>query len=149
MRQAIVFLVLVLVAVLAHRHHGHGRRHGFPHGRPQHHQQDAELAVHKKSVQPQNTKIIDAIAVLQPTANNKAYGTIYFKQVAQGVAVSGIVRGLEPNSVHAIHVHQYGDISSPDGTATGLHFNPYNVEHGMICEQLIICRLPLWKASLW
>ena len=43
--------------------------------------------------------------------------------------VEAEVSGLTPNSKHGFHIHQYGDISSPDGKSTGGHFNPGGHDH--------------------
>ena len=32
--------------------------------------------------------------------------------------------------VHAVHIHEYGDCSSADGTSAGGHWNPTDVAHG-------------------
>jgi Cu-Zn family superoxide dismutase len=38
--------------------------------------------------------------------------------------------GLSPSSQHAIHIHAFGNISAPDGSAAGGHYNPGNHPHG-------------------
>lgn len=72
------------------------------------------------------------VAVLIPTEGNEARGVVIFESVGSGgVRVTANVTGLEPNSKHAIHVHEFGDISSPDGTSAGSHFNPTGKKHGL------------------
>jgi Cu-Zn family superoxide dismutase len=39
------------------------------------------------------------------------------------------IEGLEPFSVHAMHIHQFGDQRKGCESA-GPHFNPYNAPHG-------------------
>ena len=39
------------------------------------------------------------------------------------------VRGLNPNSLHGFHIHEYGDLTEGCKTA-GPHYNPFAVEHG-------------------
>lgn len=70
-----------------------------------------------------------AICVLTPTAGNDVHGTVTFTEQDGGVLIEAHVMGLEPNSKHGIHIHQYGDISAPDGTAEGGHYNPDNNPH--------------------
>jgi superoxide dismutase, Cu-Zn family len=70
-----------------------------------------------------------AVAVLQPTKGNAVAGVIWFDTVPDGVRVHGTITGLAPNSAHGFHVHQYGDASSDDGTAAGVHYNPENHPH--------------------
>ena len=45
------------------------------------------------------------------------------------VLVEADVFGLPPNSTFGFHIHQYGNLSSSDCSATGGHFNPYNQNH--------------------
>src|SRR6266498_40110 len=46
----------------------------------------------------------------------------------------GIVFRLEvsdaPPGDHAVHIHEKGDCSSPDGKSAGDHWNPTHMEHG-------------------
>lgn len=72
-----------------------------------------------------------AIAVLHPTAGNKAHGEIRFTQEGDSVKIVAHVEGLNPGQKHAIHVHQFGDCSAPDGTSAGGHYNPGNHPHAL------------------
>ena len=47
-----------------------------------------------------------------------------------GVRVIALISGLEPNSKHGFHIHEYGDCSAVDATSAGGHFNPMNMSHG-------------------
>jgi Cu-Zn family superoxide dismutase len=77
------------------------------------------------------TAVTKAVAVLTPTKGNDAYGTVYFMQKGEQVMVRGRLAGLEPGSVHGIHVHQFGNITKADGTAAGGHYNPEGHKHGL------------------
>ena len=70
-----------------------------------------------------------AVCVLTPTAGSKAAGIITFLRTDKGILIEGTISGLEPNSKHGFHIHQYGDISASDGTAAGGHFNPHGEDH--------------------
>ena len=70
-----------------------------------------------------------AVCVLFPTAGNKVTGLVTFTRTDSGILVVADVEGLTPGK-HGFHVHEYGDLSNPDGTSTGGHFNPENMEHG-------------------
>jgi len=72
-----------------------------------------------------------AIAVMRPTKDNKVRGSVRFAMTNKGVRVIANIKGLEPKSKHAIHIHQYGDISKPDGTGTGGHYNPEGHDHAL------------------
>lgn len=72
-----------------------------------------------------------AVAVLASTQGNEAHGVVHFKEVNGKVQIHAEVAGLKPNSEHAIHIHQWGDCSSPDGMATGGHYNPEGHDHGL------------------
>eukprot|EP00752_Nemacystus_decipiens_P014521 g12930.t1 len=76
-----------------------------------------------------------AVCVLTPTNNtelNSVYGTVTFTQTKSGLLIEADVTGLTPNSKHGLHVHQWGDLSSSDGNATGGHYDPQAVgTHGL------------------
>jgi Cu/Zn superoxide dismutase len=48
--------------------------------------------------------------------------------------ISGTISGLAADSTHGFHIHQYGDISKTDGTATGGHYNPLSGVHGSLTQ---------------
>lgn len=73
-------------------------------------------------------KITKAIAVLQPTKGSKVKGTVIFTKVDDGVRVKGTITGLTPGK-HGFHIHEYGDLSSTDGSSLGGHFNPTTEPH--------------------
>jgi superoxide dismutase, Cu-Zn family len=79
--------------------------------------------------------IVDAtelVAVLSPTEGNQAAGVVTFKSAGKGkVEIKANLTGLSPNSKHAIHIHQYGDLTSKDGKSAGDHYNPLGHEHGL------------------
>ena len=75
--------------------------------------------------------ITEAIAVLTPTEGNGVAGTVKFEQTGSMVKAIANLSGLEPDSVHAWHIHEYGDLSSADGTATGGHYNPEDNPHAL------------------
>ena len=40
------------------------------------------------------------------------------------------ITGLDPNGTHGFHVHEKADLSAPDLTSAGSHFNPGGHKHG-------------------
>jgi Cu-Zn family superoxide dismutase len=70
-----------------------------------------------------------AICVLTPTKDSKVSGVVTFTQKAGAIAITGEITGLTPG-LHGFHVHELGDLNSPDGMATGGHFNPDKEKHG-------------------
>jgi len=70
-----------------------------------------------------------AVAVLQPTEGNSVRGTVMFTKVEDGILVVADVEGLSPGN-HGFHIHEYGDLTAPDGTSAGGHFNPEGMPHG-------------------
>ncbi|MSR88353.1 MAG: superoxide dismutase family protein [Candidatus Margulisbacteria bacterium] len=72
----------------------------------------------------------DAIAVIQPTAGHRASGLIRFSQEGDKVRVRATLQGLTPGK-HGFHIHEYGDITSADGTSAGGHYNPDHHKHGL------------------
>lgn len=89
-----------------------------------HHAQPAH-EMHGTASAPVGTS---AIAVLVPGADSKVTGTVTFTQEKDGVRVDADVRGLTPGA-HGFHVHEKGDLSKPDLTSAGGHFNPTGHPH--------------------
>jgi len=72
-----------------------------------------------------------AVCVMRPTRGNQAHGVVHFREHDGKVTVTAHFRGLEPNSTHGFHIHEYGDITKGDGTSAGGHYNPGGVPHGL------------------
>jgi len=74
----------------------------------------------------------EAVAVLHgTTGNEKVMGVIRFSDTGSGVKVSGEIMGLEPNSKHGFHIHEFGDCSDmAKATSAGGHYNPDKHQHG-------------------
>ncbi len=79
----------------------------------------------------ENPSSANLIAVLQPTDGNEVSGWVTFTEMDGQVEVVAQVEGLEPDTLHGFHVHQFGDLSSPDGKGAGGHFNPEEVDHAL------------------
>ena len=63
-------------------------------------------------------------------ANGQAKGKIEFHQMGEKVHITGEISGLKANAKHAIHIHEKGDLSAPDLTSAGAHYNPEKHPHG-------------------
>ena len=72
-----------------------------------------------------------AVAVIRPTAGNQCAGIVHFHKVGDAVKVVAEISGLTPNQAHGFHVHELGDVSGADGTATGGHYNPEGHSHAL------------------
>jgi Cu-Zn family superoxide dismutase len=70
-----------------------------------------------------------AICVLTPTKGSKVSGVVTFTRKGDAVEITGEITGLTPGP-HGFHVHEFGDLNSDDGLATGGHFNPDKKMHG-------------------
>ncbi len=79
----------------------------------------------------QMNRIDHAIAVLSPTEGHDVQGSIMFAETENGVRVTARVTGLDPNASHGFHIHEFGDISAPDGKAAGGHYNPEGHDHAL------------------
>ncbi len=79
----------------------------------------------------QMAAINDAVAVMVPTEGSSAHGTVRFHQTDDGVTITANIAGLDPGSTHAIHVHQFGDITGAHGKSAGGHYNPMSHDHGL------------------
>lgn len=70
------------------------------------------------------------VAVMQPTKGNTTAGKVRFTAVEGGVRIVADISGLTPGGKHAIHIHEFGDVSAEDGSAAGGHYNPGGHPHG-------------------
>jgi Cu-Zn family superoxide dismutase len=68
-------------------------------------------------------------ATTQPSFKNVA-GAVTFTEIANGVHIDATVTGLEPNKSFGFHIHEKGDLSAPDLSSAGPHFNPGGMHHG-------------------
>ncbi|KAE9416910.1 hypothetical protein Angca_010314, partial [Angiostrongylus cantonensis] len=69
--------------------------------------------------------IFQAVPGSNPT---NVIGTLSLTENNGMVTISGSVNGLPPGP-HAIHVHEFGDLSN-GCLATGAHYNPFRSDHG-------------------
>ena len=75
--------------------------------------------------------VVSAVAVVHPLGESKVMGVVHFTpDGADKVKVVADITGLEPNSQHAFHIHEFGDCTDPAGKSAGGHFNPDKHEHG-------------------
>jgi Cu-Zn family superoxide dismutase len=80
----------------------------------------------------QENKPTKAICAVVPTEGNKCRGTVSFEAAGNGmVNVTASISGLNPNQKHAIHVHEFGDITNLTGMSAGGHYNPEKKPHGL------------------
>ncbi len=87
------------------------------------------LAQKKSAMHMHNMQMVKhAIAVIVPTKGNSVQGIVTFEETGKGVHVIANLTGLKPGN-HGFHIHEYGDISSEDGSAAGGHFNPMGMPH--------------------
>jgi superoxide dismutase, Cu-Zn family len=70
-----------------------------------------------------------AVAVLIPTKDSKVSGVITFTKEGDAIHITGKITGLTPGE-HGFHVHEFGDLNSDDGMATGGHFDSDKHMHG-------------------
>ena len=81
---------------------------------------------------PQN---INAVAVIQPSNGYNARGNVLFEQDGAEVIIKVNISGLNSNSYHGFHIHEFGDIRSQDGKSAGGHFNPDGFPHALPPEK--------------
>jgi len=72
---------------------------------------------------------LQLVVELQPLNDSGTGGTATFTeregQVALRIELSGA-----PAGEHAVHLHEIGDCSAPDGSSAGGHWNPTDAPHG-------------------
>ena len=70
-----------------------------------------------------------AVVKIESSNESSVTGTATFTQIGDQIALLVEINGASPG-LHAVHIHQYGDCSSPDGKSAGGHWNPTGVAHG-------------------
>ncbi|WP_066225540.1 superoxide dismutase family protein [Formosa haliotis] len=66
---------------------------------------------------------------LEAKSDSGVSGNAVFTEENGTVTMVAVFEGLTPG-VHAIHLHEKADCSSPDGKSTGGHWNPTAQNHG-------------------
>jgi Cu-Zn family superoxide dismutase len=66
---------------------------------------------------------------LEAKSGSTVTGSAVFSQEDNVVTMIAVLGGLS-EGMHAIHIHEKADCSSPDGKSTGGHWNPTNKPHG-------------------
>jgi len=70
-----------------------------------------------------------AIAWINATEGNTFQGSAIFIKSGEKIELS-VQIDPGPPGVHAVHIHEHGDCSAPDGTSAGGHWNPGGQDHG-------------------
>lgn len=65
-------------------------------------------------------------------AQGRSLGTLTLADAANGISISGTLRGLAPGQ-HGFHVHTTGKCE-PTFEAAGGHWNPTNAQHGKLVQ---------------
>lgn len=74
-------------------------------------------------------------AVFKSAKGQNLSGTLVLAPQGEGVSLQGKIFGLNPNSAHAIHIHETGSCKMPDFKSAGGHFNPMDTPHGLPNEK--------------
>ncbi len=77
----------------------------------------------------EDSKTKKAVANLQAESDSKLSGKVTFTEENGKVMMKAEIMGLEEGK-HAIHIHEKGDCSAPDGKSAGGHWNPTDQPHG-------------------
>src|SRR5437870_5103788 len=77
---------------------------------------------------------MEGIAYFDPKASSnkgKISGTVHLEEQKSGgnTKISIRLSGFDANTVHGIHIHQYGDLTEGCKSACA-HYNPFDEEHG-------------------
>jgi len=67
--------------------------------------------------------------ILESKNESSATGKVAFEEVDGMVNLEIYLSGLTPG-IHAVHIHEKADCSSPDGKSAGGHWNPTMEKHG-------------------
>lgn len=94
---------------------------------------DKEIRVEKSTKEMKSKKKSaekSIVVVMHSSSNSKVKGEVTFTEKNGKVKMQGMFSGLNPEGVHAIHLHENADCSAADGSSAGGHWNPTNEKHG-------------------
>lgn len=67
-------------------------------------------------------EVSEAVANVRGYTDTTLRGTVNFREENDSLRITAEIAGLEPGKVYGIHVHQFGNCSTPE--ASGGHFDP-------------------------
>ena len=70
-----------------------------------------------------------AAATIGSASESSVTGMATFTQNGDQITLTIEIQNATPG-LHAVHIHENGDCSAPDGTSAGGHWNPTGVAHG-------------------
>ena len=70
-----------------------------------------------------------ANATIESASGSEVTGTAVFQRHGDTITLTIEIQNTAPG-LHGVHIHEYGDCSSPDGKSAGGHWNPTNTAHG-------------------
>jgi Cu-Zn family superoxide dismutase len=83
---------------------------------------DTQAATHGREVKK-------ALAWVNATSGNEFQASAIFVKSGSQIELQITVDPAPPGE-HAVHIHEHGDCSSPDGKSAGGHWNPTGENHG-------------------
>ena len=79
---------------------------------------------------PAAVEMHDGVANLASASGSLVSGRVQVMSMGSGVHIAGDIGGLEPGSIHGVHLLEKGDCSAVDASSAGGHFNPTAAPHG-------------------
>ena len=76
-----------------------------------------------------STSSKQAMATIGSASGSDVTGMATFTQSGDTIMLRIEVKNVSPG-IHAVHIHETGDCSLPDGKSAGGHWNPTGVAHG-------------------
>ena len=71
------------------------------------------------------------IAVVGPASGSNVQGSVVFTETGDGVELVAKIGGLNPDSKHGFHIHEFGNAIADDASSAGGHYNPQGHPHGL------------------
>src|SRR3989441_1223916 len=70
-----------------------------------------------------------AVAAIESKSGSHVTGKATFREANGKVTLTLEIEGADPGT-HAVHLHEKGDCTAPDGASAGGHWNPTHENHG-------------------
>lgn len=76
-------------------------------------------------------EVSQLIAVIRPANGSNVQGSVVFTETGDGVEMVAKIGGLNPDSEHGFHIHEFGNAIADDASSAGGHYNPQGHPHGL------------------
>lgn len=141
MKKSLALGLLVSLFSVSCAHHRHGEGDHNKHKMMEHMKgEGAQCEMEKKpnlhefmhKVMSSRPKV--ARAEIRGLQKSKVSGQVVIRETEEGVKISIHLKGLKAKAKQGLHIHEFGNCESSDGSSAGGHYNPFEMAHASPTE---------------